>query len=109
MLGHFHRVDREHTAVVEMQCHDLEHVARPVRPQVESTDRGLGVDIVAEDSVSDRVPDVGILDPVPSGTGVDTKFTHLNIVLQKYWPGKGTSHDSRPMPRWTAAGHLLGH
>ena len=33
---------------------------------------------------SDRVPDVGILGPVPSGTGVDANFTHLNIVLQKY-------------------------
>ncbi len=84
MLGHLHCVDREHTAVVKVQCHDLEHVARPVWPQVESTNRGLGVDVVAEDSVSDRVPDVGILDPVPSGTGVDANFTHLNIVLQKY-------------------------
>jgi hypothetical protein len=65
LLGHLHRVDREHTAVVKVQRHDLEHVARPVRPQVESTNRGLGVDVVAEDSVSDRVPDVGTIDPVP--------------------------------------------
>lgn len=82
MLGHLHRVDREHTAVVKVQCHDLEHVARPVRPQVESANRGLGVDVVAEYGVGDRVPDVGILDPVPSGTGVDAKFTHVIIVLQ---------------------------
>jgi hypothetical protein len=46
--------------------------------------------------VSDRVPDVGILDLVPSGTGVDAKFTHLNIVLQKYRPGKGSAQSSRP-------------
>ena len=96
MLGHLHRMDREHSTVVEVQCHDLEHVARRVRPQVESTSRGLGVDVVAEDSVSDRVPDVGILDLVPSGTGVDAKFTHLNIVLQKYRPGKGSAQSSRP-------------
>ncbi len=102
-------MDREHTAVIKVQCDDLEHVARPVRPQVESTDRGLGVDIVAEDSVSDRVPDVGILDPVPSGTGVDTKFTHLNIVLQKYWPGKGVSHGLPPTPGRPETRHLLGH
>lgn len=49
-----------------MQCHDLEHVARPVRPQVESANRRLGVDVVAEHGVSDRVPDVAIRDPVPS-------------------------------------------
>lgn len=107
MLGHFHRVNREHTAVVKVQGHDLEHVARPVRPQVESTNRGLGVDVVAEDGVSDRVPDVGILDPVPSGTGIDAKFTHLNIVLQKYWPGKGASHNSGPTPSWTAVHRSL--
>jgi hypothetical protein len=46
--------------------------------------------------VSDRVPDVGILDLVPSGTGVDAKLTHLNIVLQKYRPGKGSAQSSRP-------------
>ena len=116
MLGHFHCVDREHTAVVEVQRHDLEHVARPVRPQVESTNRGLGVDIVAEDSVSHGVPDVGIIDTVPSGTGVDTNFTHLNIVLQKCRLGKCslTAGGRRPVGmRCTchryAARHLLEH
>ncbi|MEI8082632.1 MAG: hypothetical protein WCI74_12380, partial [Actinomycetes bacterium] len=83
LLGHLHRVDREHADVVEVQCHDLEHVARPVRPQVESANRRLGVDVVAEHGVSDRVPDVAIRDPVPLGTGVDADFTYSNIVLQK--------------------------
>jgi hypothetical protein len=64
----------------------------------ESTNRGLRVDVVTEDSVSDRVPDVWIIDQVLSGTGVGTKFTHSNIGLQKYRPKKGTSHGSQTTP-----------
>ena len=79
---HPHRVDREHSTVVEVQRHDLEHVPRSVRPEVKASSRRLGVDVVAEHGMSDRVPDVAILDPVPSGTGVDADLTHLNIVLQ---------------------------
>jgi hypothetical protein len=66
-----------------------------------TTNRGLGVDVVAEDSVSDRVPDVGILDPVPSGTGVDANFTHLNIVLQKYRDMEG------PLAGLAVSAHLV--
>ena len=94
LLGHLHRVDREHTAVVEVQCHDLEHVARPVRPQAESANRRLGVDVIAENGVSDRVPDVGIRNPMPSGTGVDPDITHSNIVLRKGEGGRGTGSGS---------------
>ena len=82
LLCHPHRVDREHSTVVEVQRHDLDHVPRTVRPKVKASNRGLGVDIVAEQGMSDRVPDVAILDPVPSGTGVDTDLTHPIIVLR---------------------------
>ena len=75
-------MDREHATVIEVQRHDLEHVPRRVPPEVEAANRRLEVDVVAEHSMSDRVPDVAILDPVPSGTGVDTDLAHSNTVLR---------------------------
>jgi len=68
--------------VVEVQRHDLEQVPRTVWPEVQASNRGLGVDLVAEQGMSDRVPDVAIRNPVPSGTGVDANLTHPNNVLR---------------------------
>lgn len=76
-------MDREHPTNIEVQRHDLEHVPRSVRPKVKASNRRLGVDIVAEHGMSDRMPDVAILDPVPPGTGVDTDLAHPIIVLRK--------------------------
>jgi uncharacterized protein YfaS (alpha-2-macroglobulin family) len=64
-------VDREHAPVVEVQRDDLEHVARAIRPQVEATNRGFGIDVVAVHRVGDRLPDVVIDDPLPAGADVD--------------------------------------
>lgn len=83
LLCHPHRVDREHATVIEVQRHDLEHVSRRVPPEGEAANRRLEVEVVAEHSMSDRVPDVAILDPVPSGTGVDTDLAHSNTVRRK--------------------------
>ena len=79
--SHLHRVDREHTRVVEVQRDDLEHVARAVRPQVEATNRRFGIDVVAVRRVGDRIPDVVINDPVPAGADVDPGTNQPDIVL----------------------------
>ncbi len=67
LLRHLHRVNREHGPVVEVQRGDLEHVARAIRTQVEATNRGFGIDVVA----------------VPAGADVDPDTTHTNIVVHK--------------------------
>ena len=86
-------MDREQATVIEVQRHDLEHVPRTVRPEVEAANRRLGLDVVAEHSMSDRVPDVAILDPVPSGTGVDTDLAHSNTVLRNCEVKRGSGSE----------------
>jgi len=99
-------VDREHTAVVGEHQDDLALVARPVRPWVKSTNRGFGVDVMTEHGVSERVADVSILDPLPSGTDVDASFTPWMMSCYRVFGPRGRSHGAGDMRRVDLQGAL---
>jgi hypothetical protein len=68
------------------------------------TNRRFWVDLIDVERMSNRMVNVFVRDSVPSGAGVDTKVTHIIIVIQNCTAGRFNAFRVPPLPNFPSNG-----